>query len=57
MQNCCGNDYINLSMIDQKTSANKTGTLFYTKVGDGNKPYRVRFRSFQQGLFENRGLI
>jgi hypothetical protein len=44
-------------MSDHKTSANKTGTLFYTKLGESKKGYRVRFRSHQQGMFENRGLI
>ena len=43
------------AMSLQKVSHNQTGTLFYTKVAEGdNKPYRVRFRSFHLGVYENR---
>lgn len=47
-----------LLMNEFKISENRTGTLFYTRIGEGqNKPYRVRFKSFQLGVYENRPLI
>jgi hypothetical protein len=44
-------------MSDSKISANKTGTVFYTKLPEASKGYRIRFRSFQQNMFENREVI
>jgi len=32
-------------------TVNRTGNLFYSKIGEGNKPFRVRFKSFQQEIF------
>jgi hypothetical protein len=39
--------------MDFKTSVNKTGTLFYTRCSDTTNKYRVRFKSFQQAMFDN----
>lgn len=45
-------------MLNFKVSENKTGTVFYSRRGEGaNKPYRVRFKSFQLGRFDNRHLM
>lgn len=41
-------------MADIKATENKTGTLFYTKIREGTPSFRVRFRSFQQVLLENK---
>ena len=44
-------------MSEFKVSSNHTGTLFYSKIGTGNRPYRIRFQSFQQGIVHNKHLI
>jgi hypothetical protein len=45
-------------MSEVKISANRTGTVFYSKIGDNHaKGYRVRFRSFHQGMLDNHPLI
>lgn len=41
-------------MAEIKATENKTGTLFYTKIREGTPSFRVRFRSFQQVLLENK---
>jgi len=44
--------FVYLLMSDFKISENKTGTLFYSRPVEAyNRPYRVRFKSFQLGLF------
>ncbi len=39
---------------DNKTTAAPSGTLIYSKLKPNSAGYRVRFRSFQQNMMENK---
>lgn len=41
-------------MNSEKISVNQTGTLFYTKYSYNSNGFRVRFKSFNMSVYDNR---